>query len=120
MRFLTDENWLDAAKGEFKTDEDYGKALATLRMEGATKFCVMISEALAKYRQANNGNFPTDLVQLQPYFNSEADSSILQRYQMIPSIYLGNGEASLTGEWAITQKAPVDAKRSDLYASQSA
>ena len=106
LQFLTEESWLDAAKGEFKTDEDYRKAMAALRMEGTMKFGLMLQAALTKYARANHWQFPTDLSQLQPYSNDPLDSAILQRYQIIPGIYVGNRVT--IGDWAITQKAPVD------------
>ena len=39
--------------------------------------------------------------------NNPVDSAILQGYQIIPGIYLGNNVNDL-GDWAITQKAALD------------
>ncbi len=108
LKFLTDQTWLDVAKGQFKTEEDYQKALATLRMEASTIFLgSKVEGPLMEYVQANNGQFPNDISQLQPYLKTPEDRAILERYQIIPAIYLGQN-AEMIGEWAITQKTPVD------------
>jgi RNA polymerase sigma factor (sigma-70 family) len=113
LQFLTQQDWLDATKmNQLSTDEDYQKAMAGLRMEGATRFGMVLQGALSKYAQANNGKFPTDLSQLLPYLDAPVDSAILQRYQIMPGIYLGN-DAEVVGDWAITQNAALD-ERADL------
>ena len=55
---------------------------------------------------ANNGQFPTDLSQLQPYFASPVDPAILQRWeitspQTVPNIGVGS-------QGIVTETAPVD------------
>ena len=108
LQFLTQQDWLDATKmNQLSKDEDYQKAMAGLRMAGATKFGMVLQGALSKYAQANNGQFPTDLSQLEPYLKGSVDSTILQRYQIMPGIYLGN-DAKAIGDWAITQNAALD------------
>jgi hypothetical protein len=108
LQFLTQQDWLDAAKMNLlSTDEDFLKAMASLRMQGATRFGMALQGALSKYAQANNGQFPTDLSLLQPYLAASVDSTILQRYQIMPGIYLGN-DAEAIGDWAITQNAALD------------
>jgi len=106
LQFLTQQDWLNAANAKLVTDVDYRRALAALRSYGESKFASMLQPALSQYMHANNGQFPTDLAQLQPYFTSPVDDAILQRWEItspktVPS--LGIGEDGI-----ITQKAPVD------------
>jgi hypothetical protein len=60
---------------------------------------------LQQYEQAN-GQFPTDITQLKPYFDPPVDDSILQRWEVAPKSTV----PSLgVGDPIITQIAPVDA-----------
>jgi RNA polymerase sigma factor (sigma-70 family) len=107
LQFLTEQAWLSAATSKLNSDANYRYALATLRSSGETAFANMVQSALQNYSQANNGQFPTDLTQLQSYFNSPVDETILQRWEIVPAKDIKY--ATITGDWAITQKAlPVD------------
>src|ERR1019366_93446 len=61
---------------------------------------------LAKFAKASDKPFPTDLSQLQPYFESPVDAAILQRWEILPAgaTIPGIGNAGPL----VTQKAPVD------------
>jgi hypothetical protein len=87
LQFLTDQDWLNAVKEskQLETDADYAQALSTLRISAKSEFAGMVRSALLSYAQANNGQPPTDLSQLQPYFASPVDASVLQRYQIAQS-----------------------------------
>jgi len=99
-------NWLNAAKGELETDADYRRALSTLRSAGEDKVASLIQKALKSYAQGNNNQFPTDLSQLQPYFDPPVDGAVLQRWQIAPKEIVSS--LGLGGDTIITQKAPVD------------
>jgi len=107
MQFLTDKDWLSAANGNLNTDMDYRRALSKLRSIAQGEFVAQLKPALNQYLQANNGQFPTDLSQLQPYFAAPMDDAILQRWEVttqatVPSIGVGpNG-------MMITETAAVD------------
>jgi hypothetical protein len=66
-----------------------------------------LQPALQQYGQANNGQFPTDLSQLNSYFNPPVDDSILQRWEIVPVSAIGNVGGA--GDSVITQIAAVDA-----------
>jgi RNA polymerase sigma factor (sigma-70 family) len=87
LQFLTEQDWLNAVKGskQLETDADYAQALSTLRISAKFEFAGMVRSALLNYAQANNGQPPGDLSQLQPYFASPVDASALQRYQIAQS-----------------------------------
>ena len=106
LQFVTEQDWLDAAKRELKTDADYRRALSQIRSAGENKFSWMLSKAIDAYRRSNNRQSPTDFAQLLPYFESQVDDAILQRWTMLPSDSFPN--MRLGGDMIITQKTPVD------------
>jgi hypothetical protein len=66
----------------------------------------MLQKALRGYLKASNEQFPTDLIQLQSYFDSPLDEAVLQRWQIISAATAQN--YGLGGKMVITQKAAVD------------
>ncbi len=129
--FLTELDWIDATKGQLDTDTDYRKSMAALREAGQGNFATLACEALRRYlkdrdprldlsrilqgggdwRQINKlvvEQFPTDLSQLQPYFESRIDDAILQRWEILAGDKLKG--LGIQGPVAITQKAAVDEK----------
>jgi hypothetical protein len=113
FKYLTDQDWLNAARNDLKTDEDYLRAMSGLRNAAETAFLNSeLQPALKQYAQANNGQFPTDLSQLQQYFNPPVDESVLQRWEIAPhEMVPGVG----VGPMIITQVAPVDADYDNRY-----
>jgi len=104
LQFLTDVDWLDAARKvkQMETDSDFSQALSALRISAKDEFAHMLQNALAGYAQANNGQSPADWSQLQSYFAAPLDDSLLQRYE-------------LTQTGTVTEKAsPLD-DQDDLY-----
>jgi type II secretory pathway pseudopilin PulG len=69
-------------------------------------FANMAQGAVTKFSRATGSPFPTDLSQLQPYFDPPVDAGILQRWEILPpgSTIPGIGNQ---GPF-ISQKAPVD------------
>ena len=108
FQFLTEQDWLNAAKNELNTDDDYRRAFSALRNAAEQNFRPMIQSALRQYIQANNGQFPADISQLQPYFNPPVDAAILQRWQILPAADFPNTDVG--ADWVVTQKAAVDDK----------
>jgi len=106
FQFLTKQDWLDAARSELNTDADYRRALSSLRGAAENKFASMLHQALGKYMQANSGQFPTDLSQLQSYFDSPVDDDILQRWEIAPASTVPN--IGVGGPNIITEKTAVD------------
>jgi RNA polymerase sigma factor (sigma-70 family) len=107
MQFLTEQDWLKAARQKLETDADYRRALAALRNVVESKFVAMYQPALQRYLDANNNQFPTDVSQLASYFNPPIDEAILQRWKFIPA--KGNANQGIAGgNWILTEKAPVD------------
>ena len=67
----------------------------------------MLRSALQQYAKDNSGQFPTDLSQLKPYFDSPIYDGILERYTILSASSLVS-ELRPGGDWVITQKAPVN------------
>src|SRR5204863_2231902 len=76
--------------------------------DGEQKFVPMAFKALKQYAQANNGQFPTEISALEPYFAAPIDDAILQRWEIVPAKSLVQFLAEAGGDWVITQKAPVN------------
>jgi hypothetical protein len=108
LRLASEQDWLDVARGELSSDDDYRQALSKVRASATNKFIEIATKALKKYSAANDGNFPTAVSQLQPYFTDPADAAILQRYVIIPENqipYLQTGDDKV-----MTQNGQVDQK----------
>jgi len=106
LQLLTEEDWLAAVKGQpLETDTDYRRALSTLRRAAESKAVTLMQKALLQYASANNGQFPSDLYQLQTYSTVPLDAAIIDRWKIadksaVPNVGVGN--------IIVTQKAPVD------------
>jgi RNA polymerase sigma factor (sigma-70 family) len=86
LQLVSEKDWIQAVtEGPLETDRDYRKALNELRGIGKKLFGKMVQKALRGYAEANGGMLPTDLAQLQPYFERPVDPAVLQRYQMVQS-----------------------------------
>jgi hypothetical protein len=69
-----------------------------------------LGNALRKYGNDNNGQFPTDLSQLTSYFKSPVDD-VLQGWMILPGGSLPSSMRMVgEPEWVITQKAPINAE----------
>jgi RNA polymerase sigma factor (sigma-70 family) len=114
FQYLTEQDWLNAAKNDLNSDEDYRRAFSGLRSAAENTFITSeLKPALTQYQQANNGQFPSDLSQLQTYFDPPVDDSVLQRWEIGPS----NTVPSVgVGAMVVTQIGAVDADYDTRYA----
>ncbi len=103
LQLVTEQDWLNAARGGLETDKDFRKALSQLRAAGEDKFARMLQPAWTRFLEANRGKHPSDLAQLQPYFDAAVDTAILRRYEFVPA-----GKNQMGSDWLVTQKASVD------------
>jgi hypothetical protein len=108
LQFLPESAWIEVAGRPLVTEDDYRSRMSILRGYGETAFASMALKALKQYAKANPGRFPTEVSQLQPYFESAIDAAILQRYEVVPAKSLVESLAETGGDWLITQKAPVN------------
>jgi RNA polymerase sigma factor (sigma-70 family) len=103
---LTEDDWLQAAKHNLDSDDDYLAAFADLRARGEGNFLRTMEDALRKYLQANNGVFPTDVTQIKPFFNEPPSDAVLERYSIVPSSIVPQNNLGNEGDWLITLKNP--------------
>lgn len=123
LQYLPDKSWANVAlHSKLDTDEGFRQALAELRSFAKGDIAMSISSALDQYIRANNGQLPTNVSELQPYFafknaqvpdlNPTTMDAILQRYQMLKA---GNVSDLQPGDMLLSEKAPVDDKFDYLY-----
>lgn len=114
LQLLSEQQWLNAAmNAKFDTDKEVRQGLADLRHSAENNFAAVAQPALSKYIEANNGQFPTDVSQLQPYFSAPIDDAILNRWKIVPQSDVPNLRM---GDWLITEKAPVDPEFDNQWA----
>src|SRR5262245_7703474 len=76
LQLLNETDWLNAAKvAKFDTDGDVRKSLGNLR--NLAKDRMPMGRALRNFTQEHNGQLPTDISQLRPYFNSALGDAVL-------------------------------------------
>jgi RNA polymerase sigma factor (sigma-70 family) len=113
FKYLTEANWLNAAKDPLVTDKDFRQAFASLRSAGENQFIILMQKALGTYLKQSNGQFPSDLSQLKPYFETPPDDAMLQRYGIVSSSSIPN--MKMGGDWLITVTSPVDKDYDPLW-----
>ncbi|TAG11406.1 MAG: hypothetical protein EAZ42_00790, partial [Verrucomicrobia bacterium] len=111
MQWLTENDWIDAAKNDLTSDEDYRRAFSALRGTAEKKFSSLMYLALQKYLNGNGGVFPKRMEELQAFFETPVEAAVLDRWHIIPDF---KSPMQLVGEWTITQKATVDAELDTL------
>jgi hypothetical protein len=113
LQLVSEDDWIATVDDPLVTDDDYRSAASRLRNDADLEFGRRALPALQQYVQVNNGQFPTDLSQLNPYFESPIDDAILQRYEIVPTNSVVSSLANLGGDELITEKAPIN-KELDL------
>lgn len=84
MRYLKDQDWINAAsRHKLGTVEDTSAALADVRASAKLNFAELMARALWKYSQANEGQIPTDISLLGPFFNPGVPAEALARYGIV-------------------------------------
>lgn len=100
-------DWLEAAKNtQMQTDTGVRQALGRLRQLGKEKFGALMEGALDKFTQANNGQLPTNTLQLKAFCDTPVDDAIFARYKLLHTGKLSDLPPGTT--WLMTEKAPVD------------
>ena len=108
MSLLKDDDWLDAAKAELKTDRDFRRAAADLRNQADSRFQQIAQAALRAFAKRNPDAFPTDLAELLPYFEKPIDPRMLDRWTILPQKDVREFQLAEPHEKLITQAAPID------------
>jgi hypothetical protein len=118
FQFLTDREWLLlAAPGE--AGAGFAGAIQDLKSQAEYRFAQVVESVLQKYSQANNGQFPTDLSQLQPYCDRSVEDILQQRYEIKSASILPASQArdlNIKTEWVIAGKEPIASNSADHLA----
>ncbi|HEY4416367.1 MAG TPA: sigma-70 family RNA polymerase sigma factor [Verrucomicrobiae bacterium] len=110
FQFLTEPGWLSATDPSMsgsKTADYYRTVTELLKFRAQEKFGVLIQMALSKYASANDGQFPTDLSQLQPYCDANVADLMEQLYEIKPATILPASqvkEMSIKSDWVVVRK----------------
>jgi RNA polymerase sigma factor (sigma-70 family) len=105
LQLLTENDWLSVAKEvSLQSEADVRRALAELRNVAKHKFATYALQAVDKFIAANNGQMPTDVSQLKPYFEVPVEDAMLERYQVLQP---GDGR-SLQDNWVLSERTRVD------------
>ena len=87
MRLLKDVDWLTLAKDLDlnSLDSEAGRSLAMhqVRFNAKLRSASIISDALRKFIEANNGGWPSDVSQLKSFLDQPIEDEILQRYRIL-------------------------------------
>jgi hypothetical protein len=115
FRFLSQKDWLDVVKDNpLATEKDYRETFSKLRFTAESIFGQKMQKAMKAYAEANSGAYPNELSQLQPYFESQVEDALLQRYEILPAQSVKS--ITMGGNWIITLKSPVDLALDDRLA----
>jgi RNA polymerase sigma factor (sigma-70 family) len=105
LQLLNENDWLSVAREvSLQSEAEVRQALSKLRNTAKHKFATHALEAVDKFIQANNGQMPTDVSQLKPYFDVPVEDAMLQRYQVL---HPGEGN-SLQDNWVMSERERVD------------
>jgi hypothetical protein len=109
LQYLADSKWLELVEYDHhEIDPDNRRVMSSARGTAQIVFAMTtLADALRQYDKSNNGQFPTDVSQLTPYFKSPVDDSVLQDWTILRTSSLPS-EMRGADDWVITQKAPVD------------
>jgi RNA polymerase sigma factor (sigma-70 family) len=111
LQFVDDVNWMNSIyphRLALETADECRVEMSSVRSTAEHIFAdFQLRPALQQYAKANSGEFPTDISQLKPYFDSPIYDGILERYTILPASNLVS-ELRPGGDWVITQKAPVN------------
>ena len=108
LKYLSDDRWLDLVQFERHTvDPDHlmSSARSSAQIDFATQ---TLWPALQKFLKYSQGQFPTQPSQLAPYCTVPVDDFVLEDWAILPMSNLPAG-MRIEGDWAITQKIPVNA-----------
>ena len=107
LKLLDEMAWLNTAMdADMDSPDGKRKTMSSLRRNAENQFVIKLQGALQKYANDNNGQFPSDVMQLAPLLEAPADASMLQRYAIHPASDHPNVQVG--GDFVVSQKELVD------------
>lgn len=99
LRLLDPKDWIPIVRErELDSPEDIRAAFATARAVSLKKMGRILLEAIQAFAAKNNGEIPQEVTMLAPYLSPLADLEMLQRYKIVRSGKLADGEAPILAE----------------------
>lgn len=118
FNYLTDREWLIVVEpGDQPID--FGNIMLALKSQAEGRFAQVVQTAIQDYAQANGGQFPRELSQLQPYCNTGVEDILEQRYEIKPASILPPSslrDLNPKTDWIIAGKEPVASNTADHIA----
>lgn len=118
FKFLTAREWLLIAAPEGPVS-DRDAVMQDLKVQAEPRFAEVVQQVLQRYAQANGGQFPSDLAQLQPYCDADIEDILQQRYEIKPASILPASSVKdqrIKTDWVIAGKDPVASNTADHIA----
>jgi len=113
LKILDEKKWVeDARRGNLETEDGARQVLANLRRAAKIRFVSDLGEALNEYLKASQGQLPSDLSLLKPYFKKPVDDEALQRYRLL---HTGSVSDLPMTEPLISEQAAVDDQYDTLF-----
>ena len=107
LKLLDEMAWLNTAMdADMDSPDGKRKTMSSLRHNAENQFVIKLQGALQKYANDNNGQFPSDVMQLAPLLEPPADASMLQRYAIHPASDHPNVQVG--SDFVVSQKELVD------------
>ncbi len=104
FQYLQDYDWLDAVKtSNMEGEHAPANAMPGLREAAKRQFAHNLKNALSRFVEEHNGDLPTDLSQLNSYFDQPMNDAILKSYAMLHSGKLADLPKR---EWLVKEIAP--------------
>lgn len=131
LPFLYDGGrWFNAVESGSPTADEvtdpadyYRSSISFLQDQAQGDFGGRVQIALRKYADANQGLFPTDLAQLQPYCDPAVNDILQSLYEIKPASLLPASvvqNAHIEGDWVVVRKHRADPRspsREAFYAN---
>jgi RNA polymerase sigma factor (sigma-70 family) len=112
--FLSDSDWRDLANQEMADDDDGFRKAASMARGWAENRLVndVLHPALQQFAKDNNGQLPSQLSALKPYFTVPVDEAVLRRWEIVPANdladYMASQALSSGEDRLIALKAPIN------------
>ncbi|MDR3458036.1 MAG: sigma-70 family RNA polymerase sigma factor [Verrucomicrobiae bacterium] len=109
LALVSDDQWFSIAKNaDLNSETGIRQAQSEVRHTAKNNFMPGLSHALDEFVKADDGVLPTNLDQLQPYFEKPVDEAILQQYKLTST-------GKYNGGFVVSDKAVIDQEYDYLW-----
>lgn len=118
FKFLTAREWLLIAAPDGPVS-DWNAVMQDLKSQAEPRFAQVVEKILQNYAQANGGQFPGHLSQLQPYCDADVEGILQERYEIKPATILPASavkDQQIKTDWVVAGKEPIASNTADHIA----